>query len=112
MQTFLKQARLRALSGTRRTHQHNYFCHMGIRLAVRVNVLQYPGNLRNCASPVALQSAPPCPSRHTRSTKEETSLARSKSRHARVKISGRTSPGTNAGHNPAVLAQVVSYFFN
>ena len=27
MQTFLKQARLRAFSGTRRTHQHYYFCH-------------------------------------------------------------------------------------
>jgi adenylate kinase len=27
MQAFLKQARLRAFSGTRRTHQHYYFCH-------------------------------------------------------------------------------------
>jgi len=25
----LKQARLRAFSGTRRTHQHYYFCHKG-----------------------------------------------------------------------------------
>ena len=29
MQTFLKQARLRAFSGTRRTHQHYYFRHTG-----------------------------------------------------------------------------------
>src|SRR6185436_15835291 len=66
MQAFLKQARLRAFSGTRRTHQNYYFCHKGIRRGGRGGGYHYPGSLRNCASPAALRSARQCPSRRRR----------------------------------------------
>src|SRR6185369_14043834 len=66
MQPFLKQARLRAFSGTRRTHQNYYFCHKGIRRGGRAGGYHYPGSLRNCASPAALRSARQCPSRRRR----------------------------------------------